>query len=235
MRPVDRKYSAKKWSRYGDAKSALIACLGAYCSYCEQVATPQNLDVEHLYPKTAHPALEKSWHNFLLACKTCNSYKSRHLENTRQQHLLKSYLWPHLDNTFRAFVYEPDGRIRVNPNLPISTLKLAEDTLAMLGLNETPAIAASYKKIGIAYDCIQKRKEVWDTAKEYLRLYRKNKSKKQLEQIVKFSSVYTGFFSIWMRVFEDEPNFLNALVAAFKAAQNCFDESGKPLPRSSRL
>jgi uncharacterized protein (TIGR02646 family) len=89
------------YTDYKQARDALIARMGDYCSYCE-VALHSDIDVEHVLPKSLNPDLELEWSNFLLACGNCNSIKGG------QTITLADYYWPDLDNTLRAFLYEQD-------------------------------------------------------------------------------------------------------------------------------
>src|ERR1035441_7072380 len=130
MKPVDKGASVHGIRQYGDAKPELITRLGQACSYCECPGEPQQLHVEHIYPEanTAHPNLARSWRNFLIACGTCNTYKRHHLGDNRQTGLLKSLLWPHWDNTIKAFNYLPDGRVELAAGLTPDQIALATAT-----------------------------------------------------------------------------------------------------------
>jgi 5-methylcytosine-specific restriction endonuclease McrA len=59
---------------YAKARTPLIAALGRYCSYCEQ-SVSETIAVEHVAPKANYPLTAVSWSNFLLCCRSCNSYK----------------------------------------------------------------------------------------------------------------------------------------------------------------
>src|ERR1700730_16188143 len=100
MRPVERGTAPRVYTNYQDAGPDLQARLGDYCSYCErQIET--NLAVEHVQPKDSQTALRNTWTNFLLGCVHCNSSKGK------QPVSVPDFLWPDLDNTLRAFDYEP--------------------------------------------------------------------------------------------------------------------------------
>ena len=94
MKPVNKGRSILGLNVHGEAKPDLLERLGEFCSYCECPGAAQQLHVEHIYAqaKTAHPNLSKAWRNFLIACGTCNTYKSKHLGNDRQRKLLKKFL-----------------------------------------------------------------------------------------------------------------------------------------------
>ena len=88
---------------YGSARAALIAEIGAYCSYCE-VPLTSNLAVEHVLPKKWFPALQLAWTNFLLCCPICNSVKATHptqeidgvchSSDQAEEILAQRYAWP---------------------------------------------------------------------------------------------------------------------------------------------
>ena len=231
MKPVDKGPSPKDFKRYSDAKPYLVDRLGPFCSYCERRKDPQDLHVEHIYPKDPHPKRETRWRNFLLACNSCNSYKARYLGNGRQQRLIKSCLWPHVDNTTDAFHYEKNGLMTVHTGLAAPVAVLATHTIDMIGALKSPAVASSYEALGIAYDGVDKREEAWGTAEIARADYLANRnSTATLDAIVRMCET-TGHFSIWMRVFARYPEVKSRIIACCKAAAGCFDAAAKPIQR----
>jgi uncharacterized protein (TIGR02646 family) len=224
MKPVDKGPHIGGLGGHGDAKPDLLARLGEFCSYCESSGYPQQLHVEHIYQKatTAHPRLTNNWHNFLLACPTCNTYKSHHLGNGRQIGLLKRFLWPHIDNTFAAFNYDSTGRVFPNPDLPHRIAALARDTITMVGLMQSPGAARDYSALEVAYDGASKRVEAWEIAKRAREAYLENSSPAQLRAVCD-TCYCTGHFSIWMAVFHSQPIVRRALIIKCKADPSCFD------------
>ncbi len=113
-------------SIYPNARSSLIAAIGAYCSYCESPLS-YNAHVEHKLPKSFFPQEGIPWANFLLACNSCNSSKG-HKPNldflrslgatipplvinplTNQANTVTTQAavdWPDVDNTFAFFGYQ---------------------------------------------------------------------------------------------------------------------------------
>ena len=229
MKPVNKGESLGALKSYKDAKPDLLSRLGLHCSYCEQPGSPQNLHVEHIYPKDPHPEFEHQWDNFLIACATCNTYKFHHLGSGRQANMEDRYIWPHCDNTICAFEYYEDGRVAVASHLVGGVKQAAEDTLEMIGAMKSPAVAKDYEE-DIAYDGMQKRREMWEIATEervdYLAL---NSSRRPIS--IARSASKMGHFSIWMAVFHDRPEVLAVLIKYFKAAQECFQPDGKPVAR----
>lgn len=228
MKPVNKGGAPDAFSRHGEAKRHLAARIGEHCSYCEMGAAAKLLDVEHIYPMKPHPKLALSWRNFLLACKTCNTYKSKHLGNDRQKGLWKRFLWPHHENTFRAFEYHSDGRVEVRSGLPPHVETAALATRKMSGLMSSPAVASDYDDLGVAYDGISIRKEAWETATEARVNYLASPTSGWSVAIANIATKI-GHFSIWMEVFHDRVEVRRELIRAFKADPNCFDANTQPL------
>lgn len=230
MRPVKKSKSEGPFAKHGDAKPLLIHQLGPYCSYCEVFLYPQQLDVEHIYPAKSHKSRRLNWDNFLLACKSCNSFKNNHLGSGPQRDLYNKYLWPHLHNTFHAFQYEQDGRVELRKGLRQKTKAAALATRSMVGLIENPSVATGYESLGIAYDGIGKRREMWSIATDTLKSYIKSPSASEATRIAKLAAKL-GFFSIWMTVFRRRREMLRKLVDTFKADTSSFDSKLKPIHR----
>jgi uncharacterized protein (TIGR02646 family) len=71
-------WDSKSSARSGDAaftevKQTLVGmCVSTeLCNYCEQ---NEATDIEHIHPKSFFPERTFQWHNYLLACKTCNTH-----------------------------------------------------------------------------------------------------------------------------------------------------------------
>ena len=232
MKPVNKGETITGFTKHGQAKPELINRLGAFCSYCECEGSPTQLHVEHIYPAAdaAHPGLATNWKNFLLACNTCNIYKRLCLGDGRQTGLLRRCLWPHLDNTFRAFDYHPDGRVTIKPGLSPALTSLAEFTRDMVGLMRSPASAQDYQNLGIAYDGVRRRGDAWRIAENALASYLENPSTNML-RTVQDNCLKTGYFSVWMEVFRLHPIVRQALIEACQAAPECFDATTQPIAR----
>jgi uncharacterized protein (TIGR02646 family) len=230
MKPVDRGANAKNYSDYKLAKPKLLARLGEQCSYCERSGDPQDLHVEHIYPKDPHPELEKKWENFLVSCNTCNTYKHHFQGNQRQVDLEGKFVWPHLDNTFRAFVYRATGEVDIAPTVPAPHLQAVQATLDMVGLLNSPAVAKNYEELGIAYDGANKRSQTWAMAEGYKKMYERNPTPEDAMTIAD-GAAGLGYFSIWMEVFNAFPEVREELIRAFKADPVCFDVQTQPVPK----
>lgn len=230
MKPVNKGSAPRIYAAHGDAKADLISQIGQQCSYCEEPGSPQALHVEHIYPKDPHPKRKTNWDNFLIACVTCNSYKNKHLGNKRRRGLEKRYLWPHLDNTFSAFLYFDDGRVEINPALSPDVQKFASAIREMTGILRSPAKTKAYAALGSAYDGVSKRKEAWEIVSDYRKEYIKDPTPDGVASIAKRAPKH-GYFSIWMKIFEDRPEVRLALIDSFKADKCCFDSNTSPVKK----
>lgn len=109
MRPVVRPASGPDSPQ--QAKDALMAALGPYCSYC---GARTRLAPDHMLNESAHGAGANVWRNYLLACEWCNGTKGAHERHAASNggKLLTGYadcLWPDRDNTMKAFVIDELG------------------------------------------------------------------------------------------------------------------------------
>lgn len=230
MKPVKKGILRRNFTAYGQAKALLLDKLGQHCSYCEAYGQPQNLDVEHIYPKQPHPEFELKWKNFLVSCKTCNTYKNNHLGSARQTRLEARFLWPHRDNTFRAFEYFADGRVEVRQGLKKTVRQAAEATREMVGLLRSPAKAKEFEDLGIPYEGASKRSQQWKQAEIFRTMYLENPSPAKATAFADIA-VRLGYFSIWMAVFHDRPEMRRELIRAFKADPSCFDINAQPIKK----
>jgi uncharacterized protein (TIGR02646 family) len=208
-------------NKYGDAKPHLERRIGLYCSYCE--LRIENLPaVEHVFPKTSHGDLELVWSNFLFACGSCNSIKGH------RDISLGDYVWPDRDNTARAFAYREGGVVAVAPDVPQALRPRANRTIALVGLDRTPASRVP------ATDADRRwrlRDEAFGMASRAKRRLRRRDDADLREQIVE-TACHAGFWSIWMTVFSDDPDMRCRLIAAFPGtSRECFDAQGCAVPR----
>ena len=181
------------FAQYGRAKGPLIERIGEYCSYCER---PGDLHVEHVVPRSAAPDLETEWSNLLLGCVNCNSRKSDK-NKTRQ-----GYLWPDRDATYAAFVYRSGGRVSVKEGLAPRQRRKASALFGLVGLGET----------GTPTDRRwHKRRQAWDQAVMARALIGDEKSRILAVNI----ALGTGFFSVWMAVFDGDDDMRARLIEAF--------------------
>lgn len=220
MRPVRRGPSPQTgdFADYAHAKPDLVSRLGAYCSYCER-RIPVLLAVEHIQPKGGphgHPDLEGRWENFLLACVNCNATKCDN------QVVLADVLLPDRDNAFAALHYTQDGKVSAATGLAAAA---ATATLKLVGLDKADSVVADANSKAVALNRVSQRMEAWLEAEESKADVDKDPSNVTLRQLVVRLAVATGFFSIWMRVFETDPEMLRRFIDAFPGTREsgCFD------------
>ncbi|HFC8510014.1 TPA: HNH endonuclease [Neisseria subflava] len=224
MRPVRRgNRPLNNINKYQDAKPVLIERLGEFCSYCERHFDAKNLHIEHILPKENYPIFEKSWVNFLLSCNSCNSSKGT--ERIKFSHI---YL-PDVDNTFYAFSYLSDGSITPSDRI-ISQQhqRAAFDTLIFFGLDNNSK----------RYEYLQrKRMEAWGQIQNCLEVYRSNPNNSKIKVLLLDFYKNTGFFSIWMTIFNNYPDIKNALIDISPSTRDsgCFDNQGNPISPSPNL
>lgn len=220
MRPVNRGASplVADFNNYRDAFYDLHSRIGSYCSYCERFLYT-NIAVEHIHAKglRQYQHLEKTWSNFLLGCVNCNSTKG-----DKNVHL-KQFLLPDRDNTFCAYVYHEDGTITVAGHLSRQLRSYALNTLALVGLDKEGVDAKDSNGIAVAVDRVTQREYHWKRASAALAALRKNPTDEQRDTI-KDLALATGFFSVWMTVFKDEPSMLRIFIDAFNGTRlsGCF-------------
>ena len=106
--------------------------------------------------------------------------------------------------------------------LPPDVAAAAQTLLDMVGLLLSPAVAADYQTLGIAYDGVEQRKEAWGIAETALATYEEHASPNQLKTVCNICSA-TGHFSIWMEVFQHHPGVRLALIKTCKASTISFD------------
>ncbi|MCX6382017.1 MAG: HNH endonuclease [Armatimonadetes bacterium] len=211
MRPLQRG-NPVPLNRYQDARNPLIENFGRYCAYCEVFLTTP--EVEHKQPKLPEgsPHLATDWNNLLLACKSCNGIK-------RYYPPMDAY-FPDEHNTALAFVYERSLSPKPSPNLNEAQRIRAQRTIDLLGLDRT----AKHPKHTATDDRYKLRGEAYSKALLALEGYPSIRP-----EIVIAMATSTGFFSIWMTVFQDNPELCVRLIRAFNGtAHDCFDAQGKP-------
>ena len=204
-------------SCYKQFKGPLIKRIGAYCSYCE-MKLDSNLAVEHVKPKKVDGVIQADrlldWDNLLLACTNCNSSKGN--ENIK----ISEYFWPDIDNTCRPFEYSEGGCITAAQWLSPDMKEKAERTLALTGLDKTPADTTEASDLRWL-----RRKEAWEIAQLSLSDLRSNNIEAMRVQIVRTMTGH-GYWSIWMTVFSGDADMRRRFIQAIAGTDsNCFDAS----------
>lgn len=222
--PIDCHGDNIQYHEYSDARGELIGRIGEYCSYCE-MQLDSALAVEHIQPKKPRGCTqidsqrEMDWNNFLLACPNCNSTKG----NTDV--VLDDYLWPDRDNTFRALKYSEGGII--TPALQGEMAHKAQNTIHLFGLDKMPSIITDMTDMNYKNRASDRRwnnrREAWDNAERAKKRLSQNDIDELREQIVETAQA-NGYWSIWMTVFEDDPDMCRRLIEAFPGTcKDCFD------------
>ena len=230
MRPINRGEHPKNEDgsdfipvKYQAYRGYLIDRIGAYCSYCERIMS-HSIAVEHIQPKSLYDELEMDWSNLLLSCINCNSIKSS------KDIIVTNYFWPNLDNTARAFIYSSAGTIRPNNNLGKALTRKALNTIELTGLDREPSEDLRKNPEVTDRRWIERRK-AWEKANHAIQCLRENDTP-AMRNIIIDLALATGFFSIWMTVFQGDVEMKRALVTTFKGtAINCYDESFNVIPR----
>ncbi|MDP8257272.1 MAG: HNH endonuclease [Candidatus Alcyoniella australis] len=222
MRPIRRNASPqnKDFKDYAAAQPYLISRLGSYCSYCERRIATQ-LAVEHIQPKglPKYAHLSGRWDNFLLACVNCNSTKRD------KDVVLSEVLLPDRDNTFAAYCYRQDGTVVVRNGLNSAVSSAAANTLKLVGLDKQGPLITDENGRAVAIDRYDQRMEAFLKAQEAKRLIDDDPANQSLRTIAVELAEASGFFSVWMTVFNGDLDMQQRLVGAFDgtAASGCFD------------
>ncbi len=219
MRPVSKGTSPINgdYSDYRDAFPALQGRLGPYCSYCERrIAT--NLAVEHIQPKDLYPGLKGSWDNFLLGCVNCNSTKGN------KDVILSEVYLPDRDNTFHAFEYTVDGKVKPAGHLTTTQRQIADRTLRLVGLEKRVSEVLDENEKIVAIDRVSQRMETRLIAMASKAELVDTPTDGMRRQIARTASAY-GYFSIWMEVFEDDEDMRQRFIedSFTGTASDCFD------------
>ena len=226
MRPVSKgqlPYRYTNGTPYGKAQAGLCARIGSYCSYCERLLD-HGAEVEHIQPKSnpTHKALETQWSNFLLACKNCNSTKSKHDLG------LDEWLIPDRDNTQAAFEYRRDGVIDVILGLHPATSSQAQMTLKLMRLNRKVRKVVDEKGNLVALDRRTQRMQAWLLAERWEQKFTARPTTDNEDAIIDLAKT-SGFFSVWMTAFVAYPKIRQRLIDTFRGTEKaCFDLATQP-------
>lgn len=226
MRPVNKGYSPNLYEKYGDAKDDLINRIGQFCSYCERSVPKSNLAIEHVIPKKPYPDYELEWENFLLACTNCNSIKG---DRGITPDNLSDYLLPHIDNTFKYLEYDNNGVVKPKNGIPETFSQKASNIIELVGLNRVPGHSNFSNKDDRWY----KRKEVWESANDFKKVFSNPNSNK--DEIIKLIKSYVshstcpGVWSIFMSIFSDIYEVRSFLINNFKVSSIAFNDKLEPI------
>jgi uncharacterized protein (TIGR02646 family) len=220
MRPVLRgpNPQAADYNNHRHAFGELASRIGMFCSYCERRISTQ-LAVEHIQPQAlpAYNHLKGRWDNFLLGCVNCNSTKGH------KDVILNNVLLPDRDNTAAAYAYTMDGKVTVQAGLTQAQLEMAKRTLALTGLDKRASLVFDSNGRLVAIDRVAQRMEIWLIAQDSKNDLKSNPTDAFRRQIAR-TATRSGFFSIWMAVFENDVAVRKLLIQEFTGtATDCFD------------
>lgn len=223
MRPVDKGGAPAVYAHYRDARAALKARLGVYCSYCERRIVT-HLAVEHIQPQVQCPELRNSWGNFLLSCFNCNSSKGK------RPVVLGNYFWPDRDNTLRAFEYVNGGLVRWQAGLVAVDQDRARDSIALTGLDRFPGNPG--REPTDSDSRWRSRRDTWLLAeKDRDRLASQDTA--IVRDLIVENAIANGMFSIWWTVFAGDVDMRRRLREAFIGTDGAsFDINENPVPRA---
>ncbi len=209
MRPIDKSTYTKnksEYNPYNNAKTDLIEAIGNFCSYCEREGFSSSLDVEHILDKKTNNNEQFLWSNFLLACKNCNSIKK-----TKEINFNKIIL-PHLENTFLVFEYLESGLIVAKENINEPLNQKTKNLIDLIGLDRRPG----HPKYSSKDKRWEERKQAWELSKRFENKYTNGEC--DIETIVALS-LKTGFWSIWMKTFENHSEVQKELINSFSGTR----------------
>lgn len=229
MRPVNKGESPyDNIIKYEDAEPYLNERIGRYCSFCE-LPIFHVPEVEHKEGKKSGGQITK-WENLLYGCKYCNTRKAQKIKAGE----LSKWIWPDKDNTFLAFTYR-NGLPKVNEGY---LKNISEDVYnKAVSLFNGVCLDFQPKNVRDKDKRWQKRIETLNLAehnrKFWLKIRNSEYRNEGLDTIIELAKG-SGFFSIWMMVFEDDKEIKNALIASFPGtARECFDEDGNAVKREN--
>jgi hypothetical protein len=181
------------------------------------------LAIEHIQPKKHFPWLADVWDNFLLICSYCNSSKLDEVSFPRD------YVWPDQDDTHIVFEYLPlSATVISKTDLTDEDKRRSQNTLRLYGLQkEKTATGAMDTRFA-------ERLRASNIAIKRLLEYTANKA--TVDAIVD-SAESTGFFSVWLKVFERFPEVRRALIECpsfYLTGKGFFDQNLQPISRKTK-
>ncbi len=216
----------KKVSDYKDWRQDLIDRIGNYCCYCN-MRLNDSPQVEHVVPKNPQPGHAAGsmldWDNMLLGCGPCNRAKSNNPVSSATHYL------PDVANTHLVFDYvvrnhptKPNAVgcvpvVSVGPNVDSTK---AVNTIKLCGLDKISVNARAtdlrwqYRYEALLWAKVWKKQ--WDD-------WGYNNSNGFIDLlIIQIQAI--GFFSIWLRTFENDQAVLEAIVSRISGNNlSCYD------------
>ncbi len=102
---------------------------------------------------------------------------------------------------------------------------IAENTLALLGLDKAMQNSRDEQGALIAQDRVAQRMQVWSMAEDSLEDYQNHIENSSVMGLIVKLMVSSGFFSVWMTVFKDYPELKIKFVEAVSGGleSGCYD------------
>lgn len=220
--PTDAQGNAKQVKAYTDWRADLRARIGDFCAYCGMPIN-HSLQVEHVIPKKPQPGNPQGalldWDNMLLSCAPCNNAKDNYYLPPADFYL------PEIHNVLLAFdchIPAP-GHAVVQPATGLSAMQQqkASDTI---GVFKWANIERRDKAVDLR---TEKRYEVMLSAQfcdQLLSELTASGVRAQGIALVAQAAQGKGFFSVWYRQFEQQPDVLAELLKVFPGTDiRCFD------------
>lgn len=221
MRAVDKGVAPRAYSNYTDAKPDLFDRIGPYCVYCEMPIRDLGY-VDHVHP-LANGGQRLAWGNLLPSCFFCNRVKwNRNAD--RSQHL-----WPDVDNTDLAFEYGKTYIVRPVRTLTRDQSQAANNLIQLTGIDRTAANSTRKDRRW------KNRQEAWSKAEVMYAAWQTQLNRPGLLVAIPEIAESTGFYSIWMETFKNDPTIQNAIRRKFPSTFHQVDSDGKRVKRAQAL
>jgi len=216
--PIDSQGNEITFNEYQHARRYLFDAIGRYCSYCERKITT-HLAVEHIESISKNGHLELEWSNFLLGCVNCNSTKNA------KNIVLSDYFWADRDNTYFVFHYDNSGFVKVSQQITNSLeIQKANKTIKLVGLNKKPPKKNTVKWKEASDSRFEDRIQAVKSAENQAKAYAiaTSETRAFMLPLIKTTVLGGGFWSIWMRAFENFPEVQKELINSFKGTRKEF-------------
>lgn len=219
-----------------EGRSALSKCIGYMCSYCEIHLDERNLELEHIIPQYGgeSPHTDK-WYNFLLSCGGCNKAKNRReFDITRQN--LKTFVLPHIDDTFHMIDYIADTKVpKPKNNLSEEDKKRVSKTLQMLKFSKDTNIE-NWTDLTKFNEFAVNRIDAFANAERKRRKYEKAISEFDEAECLDIIKDLVAFaqkdnWDAYVRIFEDIPKVKAQLLHCIKGTDLKYFEDLSPHER----
>jgi hypothetical protein len=165
----------------------------------------------------------------IINIKNCNATKG---DTDINEANIAEYYWPHLHNTFLAFQYNNLGLVTPSTHEHVD-FQRARNTINLFGLDKVAPRAGT-----IAYEDasdlrFENRIKAWHYAEKWEFNYRQAEDGvRTLFRELLPSVLDSGFFSIWMTVFNNHLEVKELIINSFSGtARNCFDQHYHPINR----